>query len=316
MADLEPNDFVLKLEMAAEQAATRPLRAAIAEAGRLLTALWPGDDAPEFNKQVALANVTLLGIVSQIPTVLLILTEYLDEAFNMGVENALSMADPPEEAPFKRPTPVELVTMVGVASEAIRQQTAKARALLSVARTLEDARTALAVAAYGASRVAAVARTVTNTAVNEGLVTVANGRDDLVLVWRPERDACVNCLAYAGKINSGRGYPKGLTYGDKPISKDTVKRPPLHPNCRCDQIVWNPSKRTGPIDLPEALEREAKRSVLRGWKVESESEALRLRAADRLLMRGSTLPKSVKAYARRAIQKGEFPRGTSFPGAR
>jgi hypothetical protein len=46
---------------------------------------------------------------------------------------------------------------------------------------------------------------------------------------------------------------------------------------------------------------------LRGFSLESESMKTRVDAADRLVKRGVEAPKSVVAFARRAVKAGEFP---------
>ena len=79
------------------------------------------------------------------------------------------------------------------------------------------------------------------------------------------------------------------------------KYPPAHPNCRCT---------VEPLNAPEyaaALRREADRSVLRGFSLESESMGTRVDAARRLIDRGVDAPKTVVAFARRAVRAGEFP---------
>jgi hypothetical protein len=76
--------------------------------------------------------------------------------------------------------------------------------------------------------------------------------------------------------------------------------PPLHPNCRCHiEIGISP-------DYAEALQREAKRSILKGFKMESESEKVRLEAAKRLLETETGMPKSVEKYAERSVKRGKF----------
>jgi hypothetical protein len=72
---------------------------------------------------------------------------------------------------------------------------------------------------------------------------------------------------------------------------------------------------TGGNDLPEALKREARRSVLKGWSLESESQASRLDAAERLLQRGARLPGTVEREARQAVRARRF-RSRSVPTSR
>ncbi len=77
-------------------------------------------------------------------------------------------------------------------------------------------------------------------------------------------------------------------------------------NCRCRLVLW-PGRLADfePTDLPYALRREAQRSVLRGF-TNYASEPMALRAADRLLQRGTLLPRSVVDRARRDVAAGGF----------
>lgn len=157
-----------------------------------------------------------------------------------------------------------------------------------------------------------------NAASTAGIVSVAANLpdEDVQLLWVAERDACVHCLAYAGEvINMHESFPVALTFGKKPLvpwpEPLWLSGPPLHPNCRCRLSVWlgHAEGAPGPT-LPEVLKREAQRSILKGWSTETESERVRLAAADRLLARGVNAPKSVKTYARTAIKRGRFPSRT------
>jgi hypothetical protein len=128
-----------------------------------------------------------------------------------------------------------------------------------------------------------------------------------VLMWVPERDACVRCTRYAGLrlLRPGDRFPGGLSYDPEQDTTDvpSVKGPPLHPHCRCElQQV----RKGGSEDASAALRREADRSVLKGWARESESNAARRRAAEKLLASGVRAPASVKAEARRRL-RGDGP---------
>lgn len=148
-----------------------------------------------------------------------------------------------------------------------------------------------------------------NRSVNAGTAEVAE-REGAALLWVAERTACLHCLAYSGySVRAGDTFPQNLTFSNKPLSLDAVPYPPRHPNCRCRVNVWY-----GPVGEPEgmssrqapgALAREARRSVLRGWS-DYASLPERLRAADRLLMRGADLPKTVAARARTDVKRGKF----------
>jgi hypothetical protein len=135
-------------------------------------------------------------------------------------------------------------------------------------------------------------------------------------VWIAERDACVRCTAYAGRVvDKGDDWPGGLSWD--PNSKDPGAagvRPPLHPNCRCRPVPWDESwKRPGEVSLPEAAKREAERSIARGFSLPGESNVSRIRALKELLSTNPALPKTVVAAARKAAAKGEFPKGRSVP---
>jgi hypothetical protein len=137
-----------------------------------------------------------------------------------------------------------------------------------------------------------------------------------------------------------------------------LERPPRHPNCRCRVSPWlghdtagaesvthdwagaiadaqaagdhvavaaahkaaAAAQQSAAYDLPSALRREAERSVLLGHALPSESENVRVQAADRLLARigdaknsrspsGWQVPASVKRKTQRALSKGTFTTG-------
>lgn len=156
--------------------------------------------------------------------------------------------------------------------------------------------------------------TVINAAASLGAVHVAREVGGQ-LMWVSERDACLHCLAYAGQIvDPGEEFEGGRTFGDKPLSEAPLKGPPLHPYCRCRLSVWLGSREgVGDVEAPEALEREAWRTVLRGWSPYA-SEPARIRAADRLLDNlPGQMPKSVQEYARQAIKRGYFKQPAENP---
>jgi hypothetical protein len=148
-------------------------------------------------------------------------------------------------------------------------------------------------------------RWVANRALNAGTAAVAKEQGWL-LIWVAERDACLHCLAYSGRVTTpGVPFPAGLTFAAKALrSGYPLLYPPLHPNCRCRVIPWD-----GSADHPApgiALAREAQRSVVRGDSAFA-SEPARLAAADRLIQRGAQLlPRSVAARGSRAVARGRF----------
>lgn len=128
------------------------------------------------------------------------------------------------------------------------------------------------------------------------------------VIWIPERDACVRCLAYAGlHVKPGEEFPGGLTYGP-PWPSVTEQEPfigpgsRMHPRCRCELHVI---RLTEAPDTAAALQREARRSIAKGWSRESEGESVRSRAAKRLLADGAALPQSVVDEARRRLRSGK-----------
>ena len=135
-------------------------------------------------------------------------------------------------------------------------------------------------------------------------------------LWVTERDACVNCSKYAGQIvKTGEEWKGGQSWDPNQVDRKAAPvSPPLHPHCRCRAVPWNPAwAREGEVSLPEAVAREARRSVARGFSLPSESNASRIRALKELLSGNPDLPKTVVERAQRDLRKGEFARGRSVP---
>lgn len=128
---------------------------------------------------------------------------------------------------------------------------------------------------------------------------------DEVLIVQPERDACVICLKYAGQYrDKGETFQGGQTFNPsapKPDPKERIPGPPFHNRCRCD-LVRIP--RSSAKDNSVALKREAERSILKGWALPSESDAVRTAAAKELLASGVVAPKSVIAETRKRLKSG------------
>jgi hypothetical protein len=230
------------------------------------------------------------------------------DALGLGVLTGLSEVDTKDPEKPRRPRP-DAATRTAVAgvNKRVRDHLAAGRAELAEARTLAQFVHALARARQSVTTVDRTARWVVNRAASTGAMAVvkANGGQKL---WVAERNACVHCLAYAGKLAKvDEPFPGGLSFSDTPLSTEDLPHPPLHPGCRCHITGWYGSKEgVGPAELPAVLEREAKRSILRGDSLPSESEATRLAAAQALLRAGSGLPKSVEAKARKAVREGRF----------
>ena len=219
-------------------------------------------------------------------------------AFNIGIRDAEKTIGEGRTPGIPAGPPREMLIAARATEKMIATEIAKARKL---ARGGADLATILS-PVFGASNI--LKRdvvTLVNHAGNMGTTAVADAVG-LSTVWVAETNACVECLAYSGRVaKPGKAFPGGLTYGAKSYNPTPVESPPRHPNCRCtvEPLIAE--------EYATALRREADRSVLRGFSLESEPMRVRLDAAERLLDRGVDAPKSVKAFARRAVRAGEFP---------
>lgn len=304
---------LLELEERIAAQAGGPFNQVMVRLVALLEQLWPGDDAPAEAKTAVLDQLNLGWLLSPVDGAVETIAEGVVEASEMGIEAASAQQgrDPRDYLKlFKRQAAKETLTQVGAIQGKMDAQVRAGEQLLRQASTKESALTAMVSANPGPS-IVRHARTLTNQASNEAIIKVAEVSPQDELIWIAERDACVHCLAYQGAVRVSGKYPKGLTFGAKSYSDAQVKHPPLHPNCRCTQRLV---PRESAPDIIVGLKREAQRSVLRGWSVPSESNGVRIDAARRLLAKNPTMPKSVKAYARKALKDGEFQRGRDFPG--
>lgn len=218
-------------------------------------------------------------------------------AFDVGIASALGLVGEGIPGRLPKNPPPYLIALARQAERDIAADVAKARAL---ARLGQDA-AAFASATAARTRLDRAVTTIVGGAGNAGVATVAAAAD-LPLVWVAETNACVTCLAYSGMIaQPGKAFPAGKSYGSRSSAVRTMDYPPAHPNCRC---IVEPLNST---EYADALRREADRSVLRGFSLTSESMAVRIDAARRLLASGVDAPKSVIAYAERAVRAGKFP---------
>lgn len=220
----------------------------------------------------------------------------ISAAFDIGIREAVSLIG--EGAPDRLPktAPAYLVALARQAQRDIASDVAKARALAAI-----DPSAAFAAASSAETRIRRSVTTLVGGAGNAGTTAVAD-LANLPTVWVAETNACVTCLAYSGKVaKPGKKFPKGLSYGPRSTVASPLDYPPAHPNCRCTVEPLNSQ------EYADALRREADRSVLRGFSLTSESVATRVEAARRLLAEGVDAPKSVIAYAQRAVKAGKFP---------
>lgn len=219
-------------------------------------------------------------------------------AFNLGAVDAVKMLEEREPKGVSKKPPSALVLAARATEKTIAEEIAKARKL---ARGGADLATILAPVNAARNAIERDVTTLVNAAGNAGSSAVADAAG-LSTVWVAETNACVECLAYSGRVaKPGKTFPGGLTYGAKSYNPAPVAYPPRHPRCRC---TVEPLRAA---EYADALRREADRSVLRGFSLESESMKTRLDAAERLVEKGVEAPKSVIAYARRSLKAGEFP---------
>jgi hypothetical protein len=250
-----------------------------------------------------------------------VLLDYAQRARDLGVRQGFREADTPA---------VELSARVGLdthttVARAVRKARDKLAVTPRMVSTIQRGSLAtvsrhLTTAVQARNIVDTATRTVVNAELNRGIEQVADhvgaGR-----LWVAERTACAACLALSGHVvDDGHEFPRDATFGAKPISWRPISAggltgPPAHPRCRCRSSPWlGHAGPPGSVDMPTALRREAERSILTGQRVPSESEPVRVQAADRLLRRigdttspaGWRVPKSVKARARRAVSEGKF----------
>lgn len=223
----------------------------------------------------------------------------VEAAWNLGVSDAVKVIGEGEPKRMRgRTAPVPIVDLAWLAQRAIAGHIADARKL---ARAGADPDAVLAKVFAADNTLAREVTSIVNRAGNAGATAVADaaGRPT---VWISEVNACVTCLAYSGTVaKPGKNFPAGLTYGERSTVASPVPYPPAHPHCRCTVEPLNDQS------YADALRRESDRSVLRGFSLASEPMGVRIAAAERLLAKGVEAPKSVKAYAAKAIKRGEFP---------
>lgn len=304
LADEAAAELLRREENAAEVAAG-PLADYLQRAETLLGDTWPGDDAPLGQRiEAALvlslstdqADVALIDAQSQ-------LLRIVNNVSALGATTAVLMAALGQAHIQPEVVTGSSQTVIGTSIAKYARRVETARRMISRANTKAAAEQGIDKIRKLIPRVDGLSRWVVANAYHSSLARTAQQDPELTLIWRAERDACLNCLAYAGQVvKPGHSYPPGLTFGDRPLPPPSGGKvtPPLHPRCRCEQIVWR--RVSSPTTtLPQALRREAERSVLRGWG--DASGPARGRAAKRLLESGVTAPQSVLNAARRIALK-------------
>ena len=191
---------------------------------------------------------------------------------------------------------------------------ADADTLISVARDRTDVVKAFALANRAVTYTDQAASNLVHDAARSGIDQVA-AADGWQQICIGERNCCLRCASFQGAIAEPPDYVfhpvllgRWLTAADHMGA--TI---PFHPHCRdrgrlvrADQT--RVSSLMDPGSLTSALRREARRSIVLGLALPSESQSARQRAAQDLLARrgGAGLPKTVEQRARRRIASGQF----------
>lgn len=282
--------------MSAEQALAR-LERQILGATRVARFL---DNVDELRRMLAREDPRVREVVLKLvaPSIGKDLAAAVGAAFNLGVRDAERMLGEGRVPDVPTGPDKSIVKAARGTEKTIAEQIGTARKL---ARTGADPATVLASVFGAANTLERDVATLVNHAGNMGTTAVAD-KLGYPTVWIAETNACVECLAYSGRVAApGKQFPGGLTYGAKSYNRGPIDVPPRHPRCRCtvEPLVSR--------EYADALRREADRSVLRGFSLESEPMRVRVDAAARLLDNGVDAPKSVIAYARNAVRDGEFP---------
>lgn len=342
----EHADLILAIELAASAAAVASLVQQLGQIQRTIAVVWISTfgaltppswtDGPSIRQDgrrrqglQRLADTLIDALQDVSVSVSDPILGFADRAAATSQRQALTVVGARPAPRTARVSP-KLQKVIAATDAAVRERIDAAIGLLrnKPPETWQEMTDALAVA----NQARASAERAAAWAINQAAADAVLGEADRLggqVVWVAERDACVACLAYSGQLATpGGSFPVGLTYGDKPLlpwpDPKHLPGPPLHPHCRCHLMLWfghdtaaaaaalPQGVKTAHVSYPAALRREADRSILRGWSLQSESHRARLRAAERLLAKGKALkaPQSVKDYARRAVRRGGWPSRT------
>lgn len=222
------------------------------------------------------------------------------EAHRLGVRRALQR--------FRKPPPVKTPRRRAVSDvdSSLRSVLREAESLARQGiRTQTEAAVVAAKVSAGKARMEGAARYVANEGINAGTLDVARTMN-LRVIWVPERNACLDCLAHAGYVVEPGGLFPGVSFDPKSRKVPAVPSCPLHPNCRCQlqtttEPAGAPSKDRSAVSEAARLAAEARRSVVYQWTSYESSPAM-ARAADALLSAGAGLPASVETRARRMLR--------------
>ena len=311
---------VLALERAAVRAVAWPLRARLVTVQRAAVRAWIAAfgslEAPGDPMRAAAVTARIIGDLAGIgASATAPLDAYVQRAVALGVAQAAHAtgAAMTAEGIGAVPDAATARTVAGL-DQAIRSRIAAAEAAVTRASGSGFAELDTALG-HAHKAVAAAARdtvTAVNGGANAGQAAAADflGADRLCFA---EPDCCTTCAGLAGRV-AAPGQPFDArfasTFTDKPHlwPPGPLEHPPWHPSCRCraETYLGVEPAASGP-SLPLALQREARRAILKGWSLPSESQPERIRAARKTLARNAAAPASVKAYSRRAVAAGRFP---------
>lgn len=295
-------DAMERHEETVTAAATAPMRAAFSQLVKDVAKRWAVlHDAVEAGDTRALTVFTALfgSLRDAVPD----LRPAARDSLELGARQAVEADDDIDDVDLDDDLPQDIEDMLDDLDQAVEDKLDKAEALLYAQSVNKDRMdTAVAIAGRSVNSVEITASQVAVRGVAEGQRAAAK-QAKRRMIWRAERDACLICLAYSGLVSDLNGtFPAGRTFDKKPRkrTRDKVK-PPEHPHCRCTATVYNPRNDPGGL-ISSSLQREARRSVVKGWGLPTESDAARRRAAENLLKLGAELPKTVEAEARRRLR--------------
>lgn len=306
--ELVPDEEAIAFEVEAAEAITGGLAVALGKVLARALAAWAAGQSGRALRAVVHAALSEVRWAPMTPA----LAGVAEDAVALGVERASRGLTAPDRRKLRRRPPrpdvPEPVNLDALTRARVRQAQDFVGTLAM--DTKRDLDAVLGKVSSVRSRAEGQARWTANEGINAGTSGVARsiGRN---LLWVPERDACLHCLAYAGwTVRPGETFPPSLTFADSPLGRsDGILYPPLHPGCRC-QVKTTPGKAGPPAedgsanDPAAALAREARRSVVYGWTAHA-SQAATLRAMSRLLEEGANLPASVERRARTLLRQGK-----------
>lgn len=323
----EQAEAAIAAEDAAAAETTSPLRNIVDAFTREFVGYWtqvvgPNDTEPT-EEQTGKLRRLIKDVVARLVAAIkrIDVSGVAENALVLGIDQAVEAAsqfEKPKKPGARKQFPKDMrATMEKIVPAA--EDRAKTLFIVSSGpMTRERMTEVIAVAKAAVGSVDVGTRIVVNRGISAGNIVVAKA-NEYEVIWRPERDACLDCLALAGVISKGGVFPKGRTYRANgkcySIPKGSLVGPPLHPNCRCGTAMWKPewmgarNRNEAPFggSLPEALRREAQRSVIKGWATKSESDAARRKAAAKLLASEPALPKTVIARAKKKVaSRGAF----------